>query len=89
MTKDIMKKGRILESEIYQTESDIDDIRSILNDYDNFGSNITFKRNSDNFSRSFGTKKYIFKSQLYTLLCTLLVNKEEELIQLNREFESL
>lgn len=89
MTEAKLKKARELESDIWQTERDIEDINKILKDYNNFGSEVTFRRNSDSYSRSFGSKKNDFREDLENLLIGLKISKEKELINLKQEFSEL
>jgi len=89
MTKEQLKNARTLKSEIWGLERYIKDINNILFDYENFGSKIEFKRNKDGYSRSFGSKKGNFKEPLKLLLEDIRKDKEQELKELNKQFENL
>tara|TARA_R110000868_G_scaffold179968_2_gene420426 strand:+ start:3557 stop:3826 length:270 start_codon:yes stop_codon:yes gene_type:complete len=89
MTQQQLKKARFIESDIWQTERDIEDINKILKDYENFGSTIEFKRNKDGYSRSFGSKKNNFKPELEQLLIRLRNQLEKDLIKLKNDFEKI
>ena len=89
MTDKQLKLARELESDIYQTDRDIKDINVILKDYSNFGSTITFLRNKDGFSRSFGSKKNDFRIPLEQLLIRLRNNLEKKLETLKIKFKEL
>lgn len=89
MTAKQLREAQLIESDIYQTERDIKDIDEILKDYDNFGSEITFKRNKDSFSRSFGSKKNDLKIPIEQMIIRLRNNKEKELVLLKDKFKNL
>jgi hypothetical protein len=89
MTKEQLKKARQIESDIWQIERDVSDIQDILNDYENFGSTVEFKRNKDGYSRSFGSKKNNFKPELEQLLIRLRNQLEKDLITLNEDFKKI
>jgi len=89
MTIKKLQEARELESDIWQTEKDIADLITIIGDYDNFGSRIEFKRNSDSFSRSFGSKKNMFRDSLLKLLEELLTSKKIDLEELKIKFKNL
>lgn len=89
MKKNILQKARQLESDIWQTERDIKDIGVILSEYDTFGSTVSFIRNSSGYTRSFGSKKYNFKTELEQLVIRLRNQLEKDLVILKEEFEKL
>jgi hypothetical protein len=84
-----LRKAQLISSEIWQTERDIQDIIKILDDYNSFGSTISFFKNSDGYSRSFGSKKNKFREDLENLLIDLKTSKEKELISLKEQFSKL
>lgn len=89
MTEKQLKRAREIESEIWNAERDIQDISKILLDYNGFGSDISFKRNSDGFSRSFGSKKYDFKLALAPILSNIQLELQLNLTALQEEFKKL
>ena len=89
MNEKKLREAQLLSSDIWQIEGDINDIGKIIEDYDNFGSTIEFKRNKDSYSRSFGSKKNKFKEDLKNLLIDLKKTKQQELIVLKEEFAKL
>lgn len=89
MTPEQLRKANDLNNTIDYLNSDINGINEILADYNNFGSNITFKRNSDGYSRSFGSAKYHFKGRLKEILLNLKDATEAELRVTMQEFENL
>ena len=89
MNEKKLRDAQVLSSNIWQTERDIDDINKILADYDNFGSTISFLRNSDNYSRSFGSKKNDLKVSIEQMMIKLKNKSEKELIDLKGKFSKL
>ena len=89
MTTEQLQKANYLNNSIRNLEDDIKAINEILLDYNNFGSNITFKRNSDGFSRSFGSKKNNFRNPLKEILVSLKKEIESVLLALTEELKNL
>ena len=89
MNADTLKKANALQYEIYNAEKDLKDIKYLLEEYDTFGSTITFKRNSDEHSRSFGSKKFQFKAELKDVLKKMNNQLVFELKELNNKLEKL
>ena len=89
MTPEQLRRANTLNNTISNLNDDIKGINEILLDYNNFGSNISFKRNSDGFSRSFGSAKYHFRKPLKEILISLKESTESELLVLMEEFQNL
>lgn len=89
MNKKQLEKAQYLDWEISQLEQNIKDIDLIISEYDKFGSVITFKRNSDDFSKSFGTKKFNLKPKLLDILINIKNNEQKTLIELKEKFEKI
>ena len=89
MNETKLKKAKILSWNIWQIEKDIDDINNILLDYDNFGSTISFVRNKDSYSRSFGSKKNDLRVSIEQMMTKLRNELEINLINLKQEFSKL
>lgn len=89
MTAKQLKEARELESQIWQLESDQTAIEKILEDYNNFGSSITFLRNSDKYSRSFGSKKNRMRDALKVILENMHSDNIKELQELENKFNSI
>ncbi len=89
MDKKTLDKARFLENDIYNLDRDCKDMMEILSDFDKFGSEITFKRNKDGNTRSFGSKKYNFKEKLREVLETLYSETQQNLVIKKRELKAL
>ena len=89
MTDNDFKKISELKWEIERKIDDLISVNNILNDYDNFGSDITFKRNKDSYSRSFGSKKFNIKSELKQVLLSVQKQLKEELELLENKFKNI
>lgn len=89
MTEEKLRKALDLRNSIDRIEDDIRAINIILDDYDNFGSDITFKKNSTGYSRSFGTKKYDGKGFLKSFLLFVLEESYKKLVLSKKEMELL
>lgn len=86
-----LRKANELKNSISNTESDIRDIRFILDNYELFRSNLEFKRDSGTglLSKSFGSTKYKFKDKLFSILLTLEQECKDQLEKLNIEYDKL
>lgn len=84
-----MRKALVLENAIDKCQCDIKDIKELLSDYERFGSEISFRRNKDDRSFSFGSLKYRFRADLEVIMKRVLTEKEAELIELKEKFKIL
>ena len=84
-----LTKALNLRNKIDSLSRDISGLDEITADYDAFGCNVSFKRNSDSFERSFGSKKHNFKEKMLEIIHDIKREKIEELKALSIEFENL
>lgn len=89
MTEKQLKEAQQVSYEMSTCQRDIDDIDIILEDFDNFGSKVEFIRNSDGFSRSFGSKKHGVREQLNYVLSRIREAKVLEVATLKDKFEKI
>jgi len=89
MTPETLKKAQNLNNSIWHCENDLKSILEVIEDFDNFGSTIQFKRNRDDNSKSFGSKKFKFKDKLLPILNSIFIEASEELNSLRKELEEL
>lgn len=84
-----LTKANNLRNRIDALSRDINDLDEITVNYDAFGCNIAFRRNSDSFERSFGSKKHNFKDKMLDIIHDIKREKIEELKSLSIEYEKL
>lgn len=90
MNEDKLRKANNLNNQISNVKRDIEDIDLILLDYESMGSSIEFRKNSNGWSRSFGSKKYGFREDLMRgVLDAMRERLVIELAELKAEFEKL
>lgn len=89
MNKKLLETARFLENDICNLKREIEDLKYVIENYNKLGSNISFKSNSENNSKSFGSKKFNFKNDLKLIVEKILIQSEKELIKLKKEFKDL
>ena len=90
MNEEKLRIANDLNNSMSNVRRDIEDIDTILEDYENMGSSMEFRKNSNGFSRSFGSKKYGFRDDLVKLILIGIREKlEEDLAKLGAEFAKL
>jgi hypothetical protein len=89
MKQEILQKAKNLENSIWYCKQDLESIKIVIEDFDNFGSCLQFKRNKDGLTKSFGSKKFDFKKELLLILNSMSAEISEELKRLNKELENL
>lgn len=89
MKAETLKKARELESLIWYAEQGLESLKVVIEDFDNFGSSLQFKRNKDDVTKSFGSKKFNFKKELLPILNNMFLETSKELESLKTELEYL
>ncbi len=89
MTPETLKKAQSLNNSIWHCKNDLENIQTVIDDFDNFGSSLQFKRNKDGITKSFGSKKFDFKKELLSMLHSMSVGISEELEDLNKQLAKL
>lgn len=90
MDESLLKRANDLRNRIDYVQRDINDIDKIVAESESMGSSIEFRRNDTGWSRSFGSKKYGFKTELVTALLTEVRERlVAELEELKTEFKNL
>ena len=83
MTPETLKKAQNLNNSIWHCKNDLENIQTVIDDFDSFGSSLQFKRNKDGITKSFGSKKFDFKKELLSMLHSMSVGISEELEDLD------